>query len=156
VGSGELKEMRKMRLCLTLCLNLTLVSPWALAEDAAKKTVQGADAEVPAEAKEVVPGVYRFVDKTGKTWLIRRTPFGVMKTEETKEARAAIDMKVKETPEKPDFEAVEEGDTVRFTRSTPFGVHSWTKKKTELSATEKKALELSKSSQPVPAKNEQE
>ena len=145
-----------MRLCSTLWLNLMLVSSLVLAEEPTKKSVQGGDAEIPAEAKEVVPGVYRFVDKTGKTWLMRRTPFGVMKTEETKEAKTAIDTKVKDAQEIPDFEAVEEGDIVRFTRSTPFGVHSWTKKKAELSAIEKKALEKSGSSQPMPVKNAQE
>ena len=145
-----------MRLCLILWLNLTLVASSIAAEEPVKKAAQTGDADIPEEAKEVVPGVYRFVDKTGKTWLIRRTPFGVMKTEETKEARSAIDMKLKDAPDKPDFEAVEEGDTVRFTRSTPFGVQSWKKKKTELSATEKKALEQSKSSKSAPVKNEQE
>lgn len=145
-----------MRFSLMLWLNLTLVAFRMPADEPVKKVAKDEGTGIPAEAKEVTPGVYRFVDKNGKSWLFRRTPFGVMKTEETKEARAALEAKAKDVPEKPDMQAVEEGDMVRFTRWTPFGVNSWTKKKTELSAAEKEALERSKSVNPAPVKNGQE
>lgn len=39
-------------------------------------------AGVPAGAKEVEPNLWRHVDSDGKSWLIKRTPFGWMRTEE--------------------------------------------------------------------------
>lgn len=54
--------------------------------------------QVPKDATEVSPGLYRHVDASGKAWRYQRTPFGVSRVEE-----------------KP--ESAREGDT----RQTPFG-----------------------------------
>lgn len=45
-------------------------------------------AGVPAGATAVDGHTWRWVDKSGKAWLYRATPFGMMKTEEPKESAA--------------------------------------------------------------------
>lgn len=92
---------------------------------------------LPKGAVEIEPGVYRWRDAQGKTWIIRRSPFGLLKGEESP----------KSEPVTPDddpaaaLKVVEEGDQLRFERRTPFGVTRWTKKKTELDELEQRAWE---------------
>jgi hypothetical protein len=86
---------------------------------------------VPASAVQVSPGLYRWTDKDGKAWMYRRTPFGVSRWEEDSE-----DTKQKAIIQQ--TTAVEQGDSVRFERVSPFGKHTWVKKKTELDETEQK------------------
>ncbi|MDP2996027.1 MAG: hypothetical protein Q8N47_00980 [Bryobacterales bacterium] len=77
----------------------------------------------------------------GKAATGYRTPFGVLHS----------DGKAAEGQAKPQppvgFKVTEEGDSLRFERPSPFGVRKWTRKKTELTGTEKAAWELEKSSQ---------
>lgn len=48
-----------------------------------------------------------------------------------------------------------EGDTAKFSRKTPFGVQSWTRKLSELSAAEKELVEeAEQASKPAPAKED--
>jgi len=86
---------------------------------------------VPANAVQVSPGLYRWTDKDGKGWMYRKTPFGVSRWEEDSE-----DTKQKAIVQQ--TTAVEQGDSVRFERVSPFGKQSWVKKKTELDETEQK------------------
>src|SRR3984885_12217395 len=86
---------------------------------------------VPAGAVQVSPGLYRWTDKDGKGWMYRRTPFGVSRWEEDSE-----DTKQKAIVQQ--TTAVEQGDSVRFERVSPFGKQTWVKKKTELDETEQK------------------
>jgi hypothetical protein len=84
---------------------------------------------VPADAVQVSPGLYRSVDKQGKAWLYRRTPFGVRRWEDT-----AGDGKQNTAADR--TTAVEQGDSIRFERNTPFGKQTWVRKKSELDPTE--------------------
>ncbi len=92
---------------------------------------------VPAGAVEVEPYTYRYTDPDGKKWLYRKTPFGVMRMEDkpvsaeaAKKAQDEKDRLIQSTS------AVEDGDSVRFTRQTPFGRSEWRRTKTQLNEVE--------------------
>jgi len=113
-----------MKPCIVLLFSAALLA----AADAPAKKVDPPPTpvkllQVPSGAAEVRPGVYRFVDKDGKAWLYRKTPFGVVRAEDSQPAAVTT--------------AKEDGDTIRFERPTPFGVDKWQKKKSELNATER-------------------
>jgi hypothetical protein len=91
---------------------------------------------VPKEAKEVGPNLYRYTDAQGKSWMYRKTPFGVSKWEEKpgeQEPRV-------ETPASPGLSMTDLGDSVQFQRLTPFGPQKWTRKKSEMTDEEKSAF----------------
>jgi hypothetical protein len=71
--------------------------------------------------------------KDGKTYVQHQTPFGTAKYEAKPEEKA-----VEEAPS--DVRAYDQGDTVRFEKKTPFGVSRWTRKKSELDASERAIL----------------
>ena len=84
---------------------------------------------IPKDAVATATGLYRWTDKDGKVWTYRRTPFGV--------TRYPGDP----LPDKHDTADVqttarEEGDSIRFERSSPFGKRTWLRKKTELNESE--------------------
>lgn len=91
---------------------------------------------VPEGAVEIERGTWRHVDSEGKAWRYRRTPFGLVKFAEEDAMPDAEPVA--------DLAAVDKGDTVEFQRRTPFGVSKWTRKKDELDANEKAALERSR------------
>jgi hypothetical protein len=131
-------------------------------------------AGVPEGSTEIKPGTYRFVDKDKKVWIYRKTPFGLQKSEETAGAEG-------ERARKPDAPAVpaqqpdpartatpfgeskapatglpatrvtDAGDSLRFERPSPFGVYRWTRKKSELTADEKKLWEAQQTASPAQA-----
>lgn len=129
-------------------------------EPSARSTAQRV--EVPKGATQVSPGLYRMADASGKNWLYRQTPFGVMRFEET--AGQAGDQATSGTPvatgeptgnpfnandaggagATPDVKVKEQGDSIQFERSTPFGPVHWTKKKSELNADETAVWERSR------------
>ena len=96
--------------------------------------------DIPAGAKEIEPGLFRSTDSPGKTWLMRRTPFGVGKWEDKPSEALAAPAPVPVT-------VTDLGDSYQFARKTPFGENKWTKKKTELNDDEK-ALVKSDASKP--------
>jgi hypothetical protein len=98
--------------------------------------------EIPKNAVETEPGTFRATDSDGKRWIYRKTPFGVSRAEDTPDANAAAAPKPADSAD--GVTAVEDGDTVRFERSGPFGVYKWSKKKSELDETERTALERSR------------
>jgi hypothetical protein len=106
---------------------------------------------LPSGAKEVEPGLYRYTDAQGKTWLYRNTPFGLAKWEDKPAASTAP------VPPPPAVAVTttDLGDSVQFVRQTPFGPQKWTKKKTELTETEKEYLQKddSKQGKPQPSRN---
>ena len=116
-----------------------------------------AEVKIPAGATKTEDGSYKFTDDKGKKWIFRETPFGVAKSED-KALDATITpfgkVPLKEPPAVPIVRgkdpavAFDEGDSYRFERTTPFGVTTWRKKKTELDATERNILEQQKSKQP--------
>ena len=81
---------------------------------------------IPKDATPLPDGSFRYVDKAGMKWIYRQTPFGVSKTEERIVAPPV--QKVSDDPTR----SKDMGDSVQFTRPTPFGDKVWTKKKTEL------------------------
>jgi hypothetical protein len=86
---------------------------------------------IPSDAELLPDGSYRYVDKDGKKWIYRNTPFGVSKAEERPVAQAT--QRIEDDPSKSE----DLGDSVRFTRPTPFGPKVWTKKKADLDTYEK-------------------
>jgi hypothetical protein len=110
----------------------------------AKETV------IPKEAKQIEPYTYRYTDAQGKTWIYRKTPFGVVRfPEPPPEAKP-----VEEIPE--GMTAVEDGDSVRFERPTPFGKHRWTRKKSELTELERRVWERERQKSAAAKSNPQE
>jgi hypothetical protein len=106
--------------------------PAKTTKPAAKPAKKGpAPLTVPPDAVQVSPGLYRWTDKDGKGWMYRRTPFGVSRWQEDSE-----DTKQKAIVQQ--TTAVEQGDSVRFERASPFGKQTWVKKKTDLDETEQK------------------
>ncbi len=106
---------------------------------------------IPAGALQVTPNVYKHTDAAGTTWIYRKTPFGIVKMKETIDAdpepsgNPFSDKKSASSKSSAAIvTAVEEGDNVRFERSTPFGPTRWSRKKSELSADEKEMLEQSR------------
>jgi hypothetical protein len=141
VGGDQLMQMSK-HFGYFLCSALLCAAAFA-------ETPEG----VPKNAKESSPGVYRLVDKEGKAWVYRRTPFGYQKSAETEpdeakdlervkaEAGAEVNTPFGKTtlPRSAVMVKVtEEGDSVRFERPTPFGVSRWIRKKSELTDDERK------------------
>jgi hypothetical protein len=107
---------------------------------------------VPAGAVQVDEYTSRHTDAQGKTWLYRKTPFGLVKMEDKSEATDKAG--VRQTPfgqvktteaqvAKLDQAMIdstkvrESGDTLFFERPGPFGVIRWQCTKSALNADEK-------------------
>jgi len=88
---------------------------------------------VPPDAVQVEPNLYRHTDAQGKTWLYRRTPFGVSRWEDSPSSKTSPSPAAKEDAP---VTATDLGDKVQFERKTPFGSTKWTQKKTEPTAGE--------------------
>ena len=110
----------------------------------AKKTVkkaapvaQPAETQIPSGATPTDDGSFRYTDAAGKKWLYRNTPFGVSKVED--KPAVPVTQRVDET-----IKATEDGDTVRFEKTSPFGVTKWQKKRAALTAEEQAVLDRQK------------
>ena len=139
---------------LTLFL---LVAAFAAAQDkttpaapAQKQAAAAATSGIPKGAVEVEPGLFRYTDAHGKPWMARLTPFGVSTWEDKPEA-AAVVVPPKEEPLP---KVTDLGDSVRFEKSSPFGVNKWVTKKSDLTDQEKdwmaRAIKPSMDSRAVP------
>jgi hypothetical protein len=123
---------------ITLFIAAVLVFAASAQEDANRNTKSATNKvtkvpvppSIPKDATPLPDGSYRYVDKDGKKWIYRTTPFGVSKAEEHPPVQAA---KIEDDPAKSE----DLGDSVRFTRPTPFGPKAWTKKKADLDSYEK-------------------
>lgn len=127
---------------------LAVIPLLAIAADKKKPPARSASPPaqlaIPKEAKQIEPYTWRYTDRQGQTWIYRKTPFGVVRyPEPASEAKPAEII-----PE--GMTAVEEGDSIRFERPSPFGQHRWTRKKTELTDLERKVWER-ESQKSVPA-----
>jgi hypothetical protein len=100
---------------------------------------------LPSGAKEVEPGLYRYTDAQGKTWLYRNTPFGLAKWEDKPVTTAPVVQPV--VP----VSVTDLGDSLQFERQTPFGPQKWTKKKTDLNEEEKALLNKDDPKRPASA-----
>jgi len=119
---------------------------WGRGSSAAAKAAPAkagqAPVVIPAGAEEIRPNTFRHRDEKGRTWIYRRTPFGIAKFEEKKVSTDAAASSAGIT-------AIEQGENIKFVRRTPFGETVWTRKKTELSAEEQQALERSRKAEPA-------
>jgi hypothetical protein len=99
---------------------------------------------VPAGAKEVGPNLYKYTDAQGKTWMYRKTPFGVGKWEDKPSEQPAASETV---PTK----VTDLGDSYQFQRPTPFGIQKWVVKKSDLNDFEKTLVEKAGPGEQQPA-----
>ncbi|MBI3682398.1 MAG: hypothetical protein HY235_18620 [Acidobacteria bacterium] len=112
----------------------------------AAKPAQALPGGPPADAREIEPGRFRWVDPKGQAWIYARTPFGWMKGPETQKAPE---------PAPTDWKVTEDGDTLLFERPWPFGgVKRWTKRKTELTEIEQAVWKRAQESKPASANRE--
>ncbi len=119
-------------LAATLGLAQEPVSRKVPAKPAAKSARRSGNPEgVPADAQKISDFEWSHTDKDGKSWIYRKTPFAVAKLPDDRAAAAP--------PTAPGMTARDLGESVEFSRKTPFGVATWTKKKTELDAAEEAA-----------------
>jgi hypothetical protein len=119
----------------------------------------------PKGAEEIAPHTYRYKDQAGKVWIYKQTPFGYVKRPEDALPEKSENASSTPSPFGPVknsapskgrndatpfgnskasagpgiTKAVEEGDSIRFERPSPFGPYRWTRKKTDLTAAEQEA-----------------
>jgi hypothetical protein len=137
-----------MRILLCICIlsgvlaaqDSTKTSP-PPAPDSRQAKKAPASSGIPKDAVETTPGFYRWTDKDGKVWTYRRTPFGVTRWP-ADSVDAAQDAADKRSAAGAVTTAVEQGDSVRFEQSTPFGKRTWVRKKSELNETEQHIWDL--------------
>jgi hypothetical protein len=124
-----------------------------------------AEVAVPKDATEIEAGVYRHTDSAGKTYIFRKTPFGIVKSiektdkpekrdESVKDARPASSTavtttdtpfgQVKSTASADRIKVSDRGDSLEFERPSPFGSYKWKQKKDNLSALEREAWDHSR------------
>ncbi len=109
---------------------------------AAQKKAEPAAVSVPAGAEKLEDGLWRARDAQGKTWLYKKTPFGIVRTPEEKPQPA-------QPPEASSCRVVK-ADSVEavFEKNTPFGRRTWTRRLAELDEEERRALEEWKKAKP--------
>lgn len=89
----------------------------------------------PPDAERISEGIWRARDAQGRTWIYKKTPFGMVRYEDE---GAAGQPAAKLTP----LRVREAGaGGVVFERQTPFGVSTWTRKPEELGEEERQAFE---------------
>jgi hypothetical protein len=103
---------------------------------------------LPPDATPIGANTYAHTDASGKKWIYKTTPFGVHRTEATGQEQAA------DAGNADAVKVTDAGDQLRFERSTAFGMSSWTKKKTELTAWEKQVWEEQKRGKAPENKND--
>jgi len=101
---------------------------------AAKPKPKPAAVSVPAGAEKVEEGVWRARDSQGKSWLYKKTPFGLVRVPDEKPQPPAAAENSSCRVVK-----VESGQAV-FERDTPFGRRTWTRRLEELDSEESQAL----------------
>ena len=133
-------------------LKIILIAAFAIGSAIGETTV-------PKGATEIEPGVHRHTDASGKTYIYRKTPFGIVKSlEPAKEADGdkTGNAKPSETPtpfgpvkataQVDLLKAVERGDVIEFERASPFGPYKWKKNKNDLTPTERAAWDRARQS----------
>ena len=108
---------------------------------AAKKPAPASAAiTIPADAKKTGDNTYEKTDDKGRTWIYAQTPFGTTRLEKT----AAVEKPAPAAAATAGYTAVEDGDSIRFERPSPFGKFAWTRKKSELTDEERTVWERQK------------
>ena len=130
----------KLKICtlLMICVAAAIAADKPAPKKAKPAPNKVQEVTIPAGAVEVEPYTYRYTDAQGKKWIYRKTPFGISRAEDkTADDLKAEDAKKEESARLIDATAaVEDGDTIRFERSGPFGVAKWQRKKTQLNEVE--------------------
>lgn len=129
-----------------LVLAATLCCFAQASKSAPQKSSASKPAEItlPKDAKQVSPNQWNWTDAQGKQWTYNKTPFGLTRVETQAAAAPTV-------PSTEGFSIVENGDKVKITRRTPFGVYTSEKPIDELTEVERAALAESRRKQ---AKNE--
>ena len=116
-------------------------------------------AVAPKGAIEIEPNVYKHTDANGKTSIYRKTPFGLVKSDDLSAASGSMAPQASERPAakspsgataspfgdvKPgqttqSIKVIDRGDTLEFERPSPFGSYKWKNKKTALTPEEREA-----------------
>ncbi len=142
-----------MKHMMQMMMILGLMGCMAAAEPPKPETKPPAG--LPAGAQAIDQRTWRYTDGAGKTWLYYRSPFGLSRGEEkevVKETEAAASKdKDRVAAPAPRITSVK-GEVVSFERPSPFGKSVWTKKKSELEAEERLALEQFESAAPAAKK----
>jgi len=86
---------------------------------------------IPKDAVANPDGTYTWTDKQGKKWLYSQSPFGVIRSEMNAAPSSASLAGVR---------AFDEGDKVRFEKTSPFGPVKWEKNKSDLTDDERNLL----------------
>jgi hypothetical protein len=144
---------------------LTILAATAAADDKPVNTTNGRKIEtppptkvkavtIPKDAVQIDSNTYRYTDPSGKKWIYSRTPFGISRVEDksvedAKKTQEDMAHQIEST------KAVEDGDSIRFERASPFGVTRWQRKKAELNDMERAVWEheLEKRAAPQGAAN---
>ncbi|MFN7648659.1 MAG: hypothetical protein ACK5UT_14215 [Acidobacteriota bacterium] len=137
-----------------LLLSVCIVAAMAVAQSkpeptAGQKPARKPPAGVPANATMVDEITWRAVDAQGKPWMYKVTPFGLMKSAELTVTEQQKRDGVSDPLE--GMSVKEEGGLLKFSRTGPFGVSNWTKKKTDLDAEEKAVWERSQAARKTTA-----
>jgi hypothetical protein len=117
---------------MKLLIAFSLSAVWlAAADQAAPQASQ--PLSVPPGAVAVAPRAFLVTDADGKRWIYHTSPFGVSREPEGAPQRFHRDYAT--------IKAVEDGETVRFERPTPFGTLRWQARKSELNEIERMVWE---------------
>lgn len=133
-----------------LMLALAATALWAQPTGTVKKAAPAAKAqaaalELPSAAKPAGTNQWTYTDEKGQDWIYKRTPFGLTRVPKPgsplaqAQGQGALPSRLHEG-----ISVREEGDTIHFARTGPFGPMKWSKKRDELSEAEQKALEISR------------
>ena len=148
--------MKRLAVCLVMVTAMLAADKPANKKAAKAAPPPAPSLTLPAGAVAVEPGTYRYTDPQGKKWLYRQTPFGLARIEDkpaVSEDQKAATRKSEEFDAQ--VTAVEQGDTIHFTRSGPFGQYKWARKKSELDESERAIWERSRTKS-APTKGSQE
>ena len=104
----------------------------------AKTAKKVPEQKIPNGAEKLSDTEWRYVDADNKAWIYRRTPFGIAKISEEKA------QEVSDAPRHAagaPLQIRDLGESIEFSRKTPFGLSKWEKKKTELTEQEQAAYD---------------
>lgn len=122
--------MKAFLMGLTLA-GLTMAQASKAATPPKPAVSKSAGLTLPAGAKKTGDGTWEHTDAAGKQWIYKQMPFGLTRmTRSEIESRSGVTLP-------PGMTVVEENGGYKFTRSTPFGGVTYTKKEDELSETER-------------------
>jgi hypothetical protein len=139
-----------MKSIVTLSLTLSMLLASAALADDKKSAPASQTLTLPAGAVEAGPSTWKYTDAEGKKWIYRKSPFGMVRVEESSEVNKPNIAGVEERTKS--WKVTDQGDKVSFENPSPFGPQRWTRKKSELTDDEKVALQRSQRESAKPVK----